>query len=194
MLTYDADAAPIGMVFYNANQFPEDYWGDAFIAYHGSWNRTKPVGYKVVRTRFQNGKAIAWNDFLSGFINQSGTAYFGRPAGVVVARDGSLLISDDVNGVIYRVSHKVSSSLLRSCPVDIHGIDEVDQEQGRAPGWMMAGTAFLIHQSSSSLSSLHGSAIPAHTGRQFNADISMRILPTEPRDGETDYVTEKQRA
>ncbi len=113
---------------------------------------------------------------------------------MVVARDGSLLISDDVNGVIYRVSHKVSSSLLRSCPVDIHGIDEVDQEQGRAPGWMMAGTAFLIHQSSSSLSSLHGSAIPAHTGRQFNADISMRILPTEPRDGETDYVTEKQRA
>ncbi|MBA3504347.1 MAG: PQQ-dependent sugar dehydrogenase [Betaproteobacteria bacterium] len=80
VLTYDADAAPIGMVFYNANQFPEDYRGDAFIAYHGSWNRTKPVGYKVVRTRFQNGKAIAWNDFLSGFINQSGTAYFGRPA------------------------------------------------------------------------------------------------------------------
>lgn len=101
-------AAPIGMAFYDQRQFPEAYRGDAFIAYHGSWNRTKPVGYKVVRARFQNGKPIAWNDFLSGFINPAGTAYFGRPAGVVIARDGALLISDDVNGVIYRVSHKGS--------------------------------------------------------------------------------------
>ena len=105
VLTYDAHAAPIGMVFYGGKQFPDTYQGDAFIAYHGSWNRTRPVGYKVVRTRFQNGKAIAWNDFLTGFIDQAGKGYFGRPAGVVVARDGALLISDDVNGVIYRVSH-----------------------------------------------------------------------------------------
>lgn len=106
VLTYDAHAAPIGMVFYDEKQFPDAYRGDAFIAYHGSWNREKAVGYKVVRTRFQSGKAIGWEDFLSGFINQAGTAYFGRPAGVVVAGDGSLLISDDVNGVIYRVSLK----------------------------------------------------------------------------------------
>ena len=102
-LGYQAHSAPIEMIFYEANHFPEDYRGDAFVAMHGSWNRETPVGYKVARIRFENGKPQAFEDFLTGFyIGKRGQ--FGRPAGLAV-KDGALLISDDENGVIYRVTY-----------------------------------------------------------------------------------------
>jgi glucose/arabinose dehydrogenase len=93
------------MVFYTGSQFPPEYRNDAFVAMRGSWNRRPPTGYKVVRLRFQNGKPASFEDFLTGFLIEGGRAHFGRLAGLAVARDGSLLVADDSNGIIYRVSY-----------------------------------------------------------------------------------------
>jgi glucose/arabinose dehydrogenase len=100
-----SDAA-IGFVFYTAEQFPPAYRGDAFVAMRGSWNRKPPTGYKVVRIRFENGEPVGFEDFLTGFLIDDGRAHFARIAGLAVARDGALLVSDDTNGVIYRVSYR----------------------------------------------------------------------------------------
>jgi glucose/arabinose dehydrogenase len=104
-LTYQAHAAPIAMVFYRGAQFPSDYQGDAFVAMHGSWNRKEPNGYSVMRIRFRNGRPERFEPFLDGFLAPDGKSYFGRPAGLALARDGALFVSDDANGVIYRVSY-----------------------------------------------------------------------------------------
>jgi glucose/arabinose dehydrogenase len=106
VLLYTPHAAPMQMAFYTGAQFPDEYRGSAFVAMRGSWNRKPPSGYEVVRIRFQNGKPTTIAPFLTGFLVQQGGTwgYFGRPVGVAVAKDGSLLVSDDVNGVIYRVS------------------------------------------------------------------------------------------
>jgi glucose/arabinose dehydrogenase len=104
-LTYQAHSAPVGAAFYGGTQFPEAYRGDLFVAMHGSWNRRVPTGYKVVRVRFDDGKPAGFEDFLTGFLLEGRDSYFGRPAGIAVARDGALLISDDASGVIYRVTY-----------------------------------------------------------------------------------------
>jgi glucose/arabinose dehydrogenase len=93
------------MVFYTAAQFPSAYRGDAFITMHGSWNRYPPAGFKVVRLRFRHGQPVGFEDFLTGFLVEKGRAHFGRVAGLVVAPDGALLVSDDANGTIYRITH-----------------------------------------------------------------------------------------
>jgi glucose/arabinose dehydrogenase len=85
--------------------FPAEYRHDAFIALRGSWNRKNISGYRVVRVAFNGGKPTAITDFLTGFLSPSGDEYFGRPVGVAVAKDGALLVGDDTNGVIYRVSY-----------------------------------------------------------------------------------------
>jgi len=105
VLEYQAHGAPIGMTFYTASSFPEDYQGDAFIAMHGSWNRFPPTGYEVVRLRFDDGRPVGFEAFVSGFLIEAGRATFGRPAGIAVAPDGALLFSDDTNGIVYRVSY-----------------------------------------------------------------------------------------
>ena len=105
VLTYQAHSAPLQMAFYTGAQFPEAYRGDAFVAMRGSWNRQPPTGYKVVRIRFENGEPRRVEDFLTGFLSRDATKYYARVAGVVVASDGSLLVADDTNGVIYRVSY-----------------------------------------------------------------------------------------
>ena len=104
-LLYTAHASPLEMEFYTGTQFPEEYRGDAFIAFRGSWNRSSPVGYKVVRLRFENGNPSGFEDFLTGFLVNNNRAHFARPVGLAVHPDGSLLVSDDTNGVIYRVSY-----------------------------------------------------------------------------------------
>lgn len=106
VLTYTAHSAPLAMLFYTASQFPEEYRNDAFVTMRGSWNRKEPAGYKVVRVRYQNGKPTEFQDFITGFLNEEGTAQFGRPVGMAIATDGSLLFTDDTNGVIYRVSYR----------------------------------------------------------------------------------------
>jgi glucose/arabinose dehydrogenase len=93
------------MEFYTGSQFPAEYRGDAFVAMRGSWNRREPVGYKVVRIRFENGTPRGFEDFLTGFLLDGGQAMFGRPVGLAVARDGALLVSDDTGGVVYRIAY-----------------------------------------------------------------------------------------
>ena len=106
VLTYQAHTAPLWMQFYEGTQFPAEYRNDAFVVFRGSWNRAEPVGYKVVRLRFASGTPMAFEDFLTGFLHADRTAFFARPAGLAIAQDGSLLVSDDTNGVIYRVSYQ----------------------------------------------------------------------------------------
>jgi glucose/arabinose dehydrogenase len=93
------------MVFYTASQFPAEYRHDAFVTMRGSWNRNPPVGYKVVRLRYKDGKPVAFEDFITGFLNPKQMTQFGRSVGIATASDGSLLFSDDTNGVIYHVSY-----------------------------------------------------------------------------------------
>lgn len=106
VLLYQAHAAPIQMAFYNGAQFPADYRGDAFVAMRGSWNRQPPIGYKLVRVRFQNGSPVRFEDFVTGFLSADGNTHYGRLAGVAIAKDGSVLFTDDTNGMIYRVSYR----------------------------------------------------------------------------------------
>lgn len=104
VLTFTAHAAPMNLVFIpESSAWPKEYSGDALVSLRGSWNRKPPSGYEVVRVRFKNGKPDKVEDFLSGFLMQNGKSHFGRPVGLAFARDGSLLISDDTCGVIYRV-------------------------------------------------------------------------------------------
>ncbi|NDJ20262.1 sorbosone dehydrogenase family protein [Nostoc sp. B(2019)] len=109
VLTYTAHSAPLDFVFYTASQFPQEYRNDAFVTMRGSWNRKPPAGYKIVRIRYQNGKPAAFEDFITGFLNPQATAQFGRPVGLAVLPNGSLLFTDDTNGVIYRVSYAAPS-------------------------------------------------------------------------------------
>lgn len=105
-LTYQAHAAPMAMTFYTGSQFPQDYRNDAFVAMRGSWNRSSPVGYRIVRMHFENGKPVRFEDFVSGFVVDKNRAHFGRLVGLTMHKDGSLLFSDDTNGVVYRVSYQ----------------------------------------------------------------------------------------
>jgi glucose/arabinose dehydrogenase len=99
-------SAPMQIAFYTGEQFPADYRGDAFVALHGSWNRANQTGYKVVRAILKDGKATGeYDDFLTGLVTADGKVW-GRPVGVAVAHDGSLLVGEDGNGTIWRVSYK----------------------------------------------------------------------------------------
>jgi glucose/arabinose dehydrogenase len=97
-------SASLCMTFYTGDQFPEPYRKDAYAAEHGSWNRTRRTGYKVIRIPMKDGKATGeYEDFLVGFVTKDGHVW-GRPVGVATARDGSLLVTDDGSGTIWRVS------------------------------------------------------------------------------------------
>jgi glucose/arabinose dehydrogenase len=98
-------SASLEMTFYTANQFPAEYKGDAFAAEHGSWNRDKRTGYKIIRVPMKNGKATGeYEDFVTGFVAADENVW-GRPVGVTVAADGSLIFSDDGSNSIWRVSY-----------------------------------------------------------------------------------------
>jgi glucose/arabinose dehydrogenase len=101
-----AHSAPLGIAFYEGSMFPADYRGDAFVTLHGSWNRTPRTGYKVVRLRFKDGAPTGeYDDFMTGFVVDDAHVW-GRPTGIAVARDGSLLVSEDQSGTVWRVSTK----------------------------------------------------------------------------------------
>jgi glucose/arabinose dehydrogenase len=107
VLTYQGHAAPMQMVFYTASAFPAEYRNDAFATMRGSWNRNPPVGYEVVRIRFdQQGNPTEIEPFVRGWLLDGGRAHFGRLMGIAQTPDGSLLVGDDENGVIYRVSYR----------------------------------------------------------------------------------------
>ena len=99
-----AHSASLGLAFYNGKMFPSDYWGDGFAAEHGSWNRSKRTGYKVIRIPLKDGVPTGeYQDFLTGFVINDSDVW-GRPVGVAVARDGALLVSEDANGTIWRIT------------------------------------------------------------------------------------------
>ncbi|HEY5402667.1 MAG TPA: sorbosone dehydrogenase family protein [Pyrinomonadaceae bacterium] len=103
-----AHSAILGMVFYQGRMFPNEYRGDAFVALHGSWNRTQRTGYKIIRIRFKNGKPVGgYDDFLTGWMfGPDKREVWGRPVGLLVLPDGSMLIADDGANKIWRVSYK----------------------------------------------------------------------------------------
>jgi Raf kinase inhibitor-like YbhB/YbcL family protein len=108
-LGYTAHAAPMQLLFYPGGSFPREYVGDAFVTMRGSWNRKPASGYEIVRVRFSGGQAQRIEPFLTGFLSDGGTTHFARPMGLAVAADGSLLMADDANGVIYRIAYTGSA-------------------------------------------------------------------------------------
>jgi glucose/arabinose dehydrogenase len=113
VLELSAHMAPIGFTFFKgAQNIPADYADDGLVAWHGSWNRSKPVGFKVQRIIFENGTAVGAEDFLTGFLKPGflmfkRKARFGRPTGIAVAPNGVVYIADDANGVIYAVKKSI---------------------------------------------------------------------------------------
>jgi len=99
-----AHSAPIGLAFYTGTQFPEEYRGSLFVAYRGSWNRSLPTGYKIVRLRFRDGQPPTVEDFATGWLESSSA--WGRPVDLVVGRDGALYLSDQGTGRIYRITYR----------------------------------------------------------------------------------------
>jgi glucose/arabinose dehydrogenase len=98
-------SAPLGMTFYTGSQFPEDYRGDAFVALHGSWIRANRTGYKIVRIILKGGKPTGeYEDFLTGLV-AGDHGVWGRPVGVAVAHDGSLIVGEDGNGRLWRIAY-----------------------------------------------------------------------------------------
>lgn len=95
--------APLGMRFYTGAQFPKTYQGRIFIAEHGSWNRSKKIGYRLMTVRTQNGRALSYEVFAKGWLK--GDLAWGRPVDVLVMPDGALLVSDDRAGAIYRIAY-----------------------------------------------------------------------------------------
>lgn len=100
-LGIQAHSAPLGMVFYTADAFPEAYRGDLFVALHGSWNRSERTGYKVVRVHVDDGAPVSYEDFATGWL--SAGRVHGRPVDVTVGPHGDLFMSDDDGGRIYKI-------------------------------------------------------------------------------------------
>lgn len=103
IIDLQAHSAPLGLAFYYGNSFPAEYRGNLFVAYHGSWNRKVPTGYKIVEINMND---FTVKDFATGWL--SGNNVLGRPVDIIVANDGSLFVSDDNAGKIYRISYKSS--------------------------------------------------------------------------------------
>ena len=102
-LKMQAHSAPMMLAFLDrATAFPAEYRGDALVAFHGSWNRDTPTGAKVVRVRVEGGRPVSYEDFVVGWQGADGSRW-GRPVGVAVAADGSVLVSDDAGGAVFRV-------------------------------------------------------------------------------------------
>ncbi|MEH6547067.1 MAG: PQQ-dependent sugar dehydrogenase [Sneathiella sp.] len=107
---FRSHSAPLGLVFYKNDHFPEKYMNDAFVAFHGSWNASVPTGYKIVRVPFEKGIPMgSYENFATGF-RASGTEdgaakVWGRPVGLTIAKDGALLVADDVSQTVWRISY-----------------------------------------------------------------------------------------
>lgn len=104
----DAHVASLGMRFYTGSMFPPEYKNQVFIAEHGSWNRSKPIGYRITLVRMKNGKPVKYETFIDGWLQQNwfNNDTWGRPVDLLQMPDGSMLISDDSAGLVYRLSYK----------------------------------------------------------------------------------------
>ena len=122
-------AAPMQMAFYTGDAFPEEYRGDAFVAFRGSWNRQPPSGYEVMRVDFEDGAPVAMEPFLTGFLMEdaespTGWGNMGRLAGLAEGPDGALYLSDDTGGVIYRIHYAGEDAAARPAPEFTNADDE----------------------------------------------------------------------
>lgn len=106
---FPAHAAPLAIHFYRGQLFPNDYRGHLFVAQHGSWNRQKPAGYRVALVRFKEGLPVAEEVFAEGWLDADGKPW-GRPVDLLELADGSLLLSDDLLGVVYRITYRAGRS------------------------------------------------------------------------------------
>jgi glucose/arabinose dehydrogenase len=103
-LEMPAHVASLGMTFYTGGMFPKEYRDRVFIAEHGSWNRSTPIGYRVTTARITDGGATDYRVFAEGWLQ--GSSAWGRPVDVIQMPDGSLLVSDDRRGAVYRITHE----------------------------------------------------------------------------------------
>jgi len=110
VMGYTAHAAPMQLAFANQSAFPAEYRGDAFATMRGSWNRNPASGYEIVRVRFENGQPKGIEPFVTGFLTDGGKTHIARPVGLAFAKDGSMLMADDGNGVIYRIAYTGNGS------------------------------------------------------------------------------------
>ena len=101
-----AHVAPLGLKFYTGNMFPATFKNQLFVAEHGSWNRSKKNGYRLSLVKVENGKSVSYETFASGWLDETTQKVWGRPVDVLVLPDGSMLVSDDQAGVIYRIAYK----------------------------------------------------------------------------------------
>ena len=153
LLGYTAHAAPMQLAFAAGSQFPQEYTGDAFATMRGSWNRNPASGYEVVRLRFNNGQPTAIEPFLTGFLTDGGSTHIARPVGLAFANDGSLLMADDANGVLYRVSYQGGRKAAAVQPPSGPMLEQAARgtnvplakdrnETGKAPMFKVMSTAF----------------------------------------------------
>jgi glucose/arabinose dehydrogenase len=106
LMEIPAHSAPLGLAFFPEQGWPEDFQNNLLVAYHGSWNRSVPTGYKIVRYRLDTtGKYLGSEDFITGWFSKDGTA-LGRPVDIMVRPNGTIFVSDDKAGVIYRIARK----------------------------------------------------------------------------------------
>ena len=107
-ITFISHSTPIGITFLDKTNWPSEYKNDAIVALHGSWNRQKPSGYKLVRVKFDGDKPTEVSDFATGWLiaEKGSDKVWGRPIDVIVGTDGALYVSDDKTGYIYRITHK----------------------------------------------------------------------------------------
>jgi Raf kinase inhibitor-like YbhB/YbcL family protein len=130
VLGYTAHAAPMQLLFYRGTGFPAQYQGDAFATMRGSWNRSAPSGYEIVRIHFADGQAKTIEPFVSGFLTDGGKTHIARPVGLAVAKDGALLMADDANGVLYRIAYTGTGKASAELPAAPAGPMQQQAERG----------------------------------------------------------------
>lgn len=102
---FKAHVAPLGLKFYTGTMFPKEYQNDIIVAQHGSWNRSRKVGYKLMRIKMDGNRAVSSEVFAEGWLNQEKQSTTGRPVDVLILDDGSMLVSDDYAGKVYRITY-----------------------------------------------------------------------------------------
>ena len=133
-LLFTAHSSLLDLVFYEGDQFPAEYKGSLFVALKGSWNRSIPTGYKVVRVPFKDGRPEGWyENFATGFwaSGEQRAEVWGRPAALAVAKDGSLLVADDTGGTIWRISYKGPPAEHAAAPAATTGAEAKSQSPRR---------------------------------------------------------------
>jgi glucose/arabinose dehydrogenase len=101
--------APLGMIFYTGSMFPDEYRHQIILAEHGSWNRSTRIGYRLALLRVEDNEAVAYEGFAEGFLDESTQEFTGRPVALAIMADGSLQVSDDFAGAIYRISYDAAA-------------------------------------------------------------------------------------